>query len=483
MKKIMLITAFVLVFSLSAFAGKIDLAVSSSDVAVSPEQPSAGAAITVTVTVHNTGVKASKANYVQLKITKGTAKAYKVKNSIPAIPAGGSVESLFNVGTLAAGTYSLAVKADPANAVAEVSESNNKVTVGMTVTGGGTTGSVGQAAAAAYSGTEFVFDSMFSTFETGLGGGAVNSETLSNVGEIIRNIAGHKPETTLPCSKSGSFTMNYSLDSWGRPSKIEFTYNNCQNWVNQAEGTYYEGTGTLTMDLTYLNDSYTDYQISRILMKAGDGDPSSDTMPDYTTKYYSASGQTATYASDFTMDISIFGYNGDMPSDMGIYLTGVSVWTDFATNTTLTSSMNNLHIDVTITGTENDMTTTGVMAGTISFTNSQHACKNFTATYDNFNFTDHSTSAQSESTVNGQVTYSSGGLSGTFSITTLAPIVTPAGSDCPVSGKLSVTGSLGSATITYNSNGTISIDEGSNGSIDATIDYCNDAVNEAPGDC
>ncbi len=85
--------------------------------------------------------------------------------------------------------------------------------------------------------------------------------------------------------------------------------------------------------------------------------------------------------------------------------------------------------------------------------------------------------------MNGQVTYASTDLTGTFSITTIEPVVTPTGSDCPISGRLSVSGSLGSATIIYNSNGTVSIDEGSNGSIDATYDYCNDAVNEAPGDC
>lgn len=483
MKKTMLFAAMALVFSLGAFAAKIDLAVSASDIVISPASPGADTPFTVTVTVHNEGVKASKANYLQLKIMKGTAKAYKMKNSIPAIEPGGYCVTSFSVGPLAQGSYTMTVKADPGGTVTEVSESNNKVVQSLTISGGGSSGGVGAAAAAAYSGTEYVFNSMFGAFETGLSGGGMEAESLRDVVRIIRSFSGVEPETTLPCSKSGTFTMNYFLDGYGRPIKVEFTYNNCQNWVDQANGIYYEGNGAMSMDLTYLNDSFTDYELSGILLKAGDGNPSADSSPDYTTTYYGPSGMLEMNSSDYTMNISIFGYSGETPSDMGIYITGVTVWTDFTTNTTLTSSMTNLHIDTTMTGTENNMTTTGVIAGTISFTNSQHACKNFTATYDNFNFTEHSTSAQSESTVNGQVTYSSNDLSGTFSITTLEPVVTPAGSECPVSGRLSVSGSLGSATIIYNSNGTVSIDEGSNGSIDATYDYCNDAVNEAPGDC
>lgn len=483
MKRLLLLSIVALFISCGTFAAKIDLAVSASDIVVSPASPAAGSPFTVTVTVHNSGVKASKANYLQLKITKGTTKVYKMKNAIPAIQPDGSYETSFSVGAMNEGSYTMTVKADPANSIAEVSESNNKVVQSLTVSGGAAGGGVGAAAAAAYSGTEYVFNSMFGAFETGLSGGGMQTEGLRHAGEIIRMLAGGKPETTLPCSKSGSFTMNYYLDSYARPIKVEFTYNKCQNWVDQANGIYYEGNGTMSMDLTYLNDSYTDYQLSAILMKAGDGNPSSDTSPDYTTTYYGPSGAIELNSSDYTMNISIFGYNGETPSDMGIYMTGVTIWTDYATDTTLTSSMTNLHIDTTMTGTEDNMTTTGVIAGTISFTNSQHACKNFTATYDNFNFTEHSTSAQSESTVNGQVTYSSSGLTGTFSITTIEPVVTPTGSDCPVSGRLSVSGSLGNATIIYNSNGTVSIDEGSNGSIDATYDYCNDAVNEAPGDC
>lgn len=483
MKRLLLFIAISVVFSSCAFAAKIDLAVSASDIVLSPASPGADTPFTVTVTVHNNGVKASKANYLQLKIMKGTTKAFKMKNAIPAIEPGGFCETVFNVGALAQGSYTMTVKADPGGTVTEVSESNNKVVQNLTISGGGSSGGVGAAAAAAYSGTEYVFNSMFGSFETGLGGGGMEAGSLNKAAAIIRSLTGNKPESTLPCSKSGTFTMNYFLDGYGRPIKVEFTYNNCQNWVDQAGGIYYEGNGAMSMDLTYLNDSFTDYELSGILLKAGDGDPSSDSAPDYTTTYYGPSGMMEANSADYTMNISIFGYNGDTPSDMGIYMTGVTVWTDYTTDTTLTSSMTNLHIDTTMTGTEDNMTTTGVIAGTISFTNSRHACKNFTATYDNFNFTEHSTSVQSESTVNGQVAYSSNALAGTFSITTVEPVVTPAGSECPVSGRLSVSGSLGSATIIYNSNGTVSIDEGSNGSVDATYDYCNDAVNEAPGDC
>ena len=280
MKRVLLLLILALLISCGAFAAKTDLAVSASDIVVSPASPAAGSPFTVTVTVHNSGVKASKANYLLLKITRGSTKVIKMKNAIPAIQPDGSCETLFSVGAMNEGSYTMTVKADPANSIAEVSESNNKVVQPLTVSGGAAVGGVGAAAAAAYCGTEYVFNSMFGTFETGLSGGGMQTEGLRQAGEIIRMLAGGKPETTFPCSRSGSFTMNYYPDNYGRPVKVEFTYNKCQNWVDQANGIYYEGNGSMSMDLTYLNDSYTDYQLSAILMKAGDGNPSSDTSPD-----------------------------------------------------------------------------------------------------------------------------------------------------------------------------------------------------------
>ncbi|MCX7830016.1 MAG: hypothetical protein N2445_03020, partial [Acidobacteria bacterium] len=124
MKKVVLV--FLMFFLTSCvFAAKIDLAITSSDVVVSPTQPKAGDAVSVTVKVHSQGTKASKASIVKLKVTKGSNKVFNQKNSIPAIAVGETYDTLFNVGALQEGTYNLLIKVDPANAIPETNEGNN----------------------------------------------------------------------------------------------------------------------------------------------------------------------------------------------------------------------------------------------------------------------------------------------------------------------------------------------------------------------
>ena len=145
--------------SVGVFAAKIDLAVSSSDVTISPSQPKAGDAVSVSVKIHNEGTKASKASIVKLKITKGTTKIFNQKNSIPAIAAGESYDTLFSVGALQEATYTLLIKVDPANAIPETNEGNNKVTLSLVVSGSGSGGGTGKVAA------NIVANTLFSSFE------------------------------------------------------------------------------------------------------------------------------------------------------------------------------------------------------------------------------------------------------------------------------------------------------------------------------
>lgn len=482
MKRVFLLCVLFLL-SVGVFAAKIDLAVSSSDVTISPSQPKAGDAVSVSVKIHNEGTKASKASIVKLKITKGTTKIFNQKNSIPAIAAGESYDTLFSVGALQEATYTLLIKVDPANAIPETNEGNNKLTITLVVSGGGASATVGTAGATILYSTQNSFNSFFDTFSQGLGagGGGKNEKGILNLIEFIKSAPYLNPEVTVPCSKGGYVDINYTLDSYMRPNIFSMTYNNCEQWIDQASNSYIVSNGFMGMTLTYASDNILDpafYQISAMSLKAGDGNPSSDTSPDYTCSIYEHNNKISTVSSDYTMNVSIFGYNGDMPSDLGIYINGTQTLQDFVANATVTNSFSNFHFDVAVSGTETDMTTTGVAAGTISCQSTlpDNCNQSFTITYNNLNFTDHTTTVQSETTINGQVAYSSKSFSGTFSIETLETIITPAGSACPTSGKIKVTGPNENATIIYNADGTVSIDEGSNGTIDHTYPLCNECV-------
>ncbi len=78
--------------------------------------------------------------------------------------------------------------------------------------------------------------------------------------------------------------------------------------------------------------------------------------------------------------------------------------------------------------------------------------------------------------VNGTMTVAASCFNGTLTIATTTPIQVPDTDEeaCPIAGVVTLTGSM-TGTVTYNSNGSVSIDEGSNGSVDQTLASCNDA--------
>lgn len=66
-------------------------------------------------------------------------------------------------------------------------------------------------------------------------------------------------------------------------------------------------------------------------------------------------------------------------------------------------------------------------------------------------------------------------FNGTITIQTLEPIVTKMGADCATAGKIKVTGDV-VATVTYTSAGGLTIDSGSDGTVDETFGSCLDAA-------
>lgn len=79
-------------------------------------------------------------------------------------------------------------------------------------------------------------------------------------------------------------------------------------------------------------------------------------------------------------------------------------------------------------------------------------------------------------TINGTFTVDTACFGSSLTISTLTPIFTPDGSDCPTSGVIKVTGNV-TVTITYTATAGagVQIDEGSNGSVDQTLPTCEDA--------
>lgn len=463
--------------SVGVFAAKIDLAVSSSDVTISPSQPKAGDAVSVSVKIHNEGTKASKASIVKLKITKGTTKIFNQKNSIPAIAAGESYDTLFSVGALQEATYTLLIKVDPANAIPETNEGNNKVTLSLVVSGSGSGGGTGKVAA------NIVANTLFSSFEAvdmlgkGIGGRTEKGSFWVQIGNLLKFMK--NPEDTWNCSKSGSMEIDYQLDStYLRIGQMQFNYNNCEEWVEQSTNTYTRLNGVMTIDLAYLSDNplSPDFNtVSQITIKTGDGNPSNDTLPDYSVSYYENGSLYDTISSDYTLTVNIFGYSDDgMPTDMGIYINGSMALASSSNSINYIMTFDNLHYDTSISGTENDMTVSIIIAGTSSCVYDNNQSKKITVTYNNVNISSHSTTTYEEETIDGLMDVQSPCFSGSISIETLQPIVSADDADCPNGGKLKVTAGGKSATVTFNSDGSISIDENSDGSVDYTLQNCND---------
>jgi len=475
MKKILFFIV-VLVFSTTMFAAKIDLAISASDVSISPLQPKSGDSVTVGVKVHSQGTKASKASIVKLKITKGKTKIFAQKNSIPSIAVGESYDTVFNVGALQEGTYTLLVKVDPANAIPETNEGNNNVTSTLVVGGGGAEGELGKVSLNIVAST---LDSSTSVFDS-IGGVGGRKEKVSLKEKIFSFFNFYKNlEDTISCTKSGSKTINYQLDDYMRPSIIEFFYDNCEDWIDAGSNSYIKLNGYLTIEMSYLSDNpYSpDFEkINQMVVKAGDGNPSSDTKTDYYIGFYENGSLFDSSKSDYTMTVSVFGYddNGE-PADMGMYLNGTIE--DYVEGANYLMTFNNLHYDISISGNENDMTISETIAGTSSCVYDNDQSKKISVTYNNVNVNFHSTTNYEEMTFNGQMVIESPCFTGTVSVETIQPIHRVESDDCPESGKIKVTSGSKSVTITFNSNGTISIDENSDGSIDYTVPNCDDSFN------
>ncbi|RLG51721.1 MAG: hypothetical protein DRN99_08280, partial [Thermoproteota archaeon] len=117
---------------LKAFYGQLELPdLVVSEIAWTPDSPTAGQQVTIQVRIENAGSAASGAFQVECKIDGSTAATW----SITGLDAGSSVVKQLTW-TATAGQHTIEACADTQNAVTEINEDNNCLSTTLTVTGG-----------------------------------------------------------------------------------------------------------------------------------------------------------------------------------------------------------------------------------------------------------------------------------------------------------------------------------------------------------
>ena len=113
-----------------------NLSVSTAGIGFNPAQPSAGDAVTVTVTIHNQGATAAENVVVQLlDMSDGEPAPVGQAQTVAAIPGGSAVVVAFAYGgdELTAGERLLRIVVDPSNFVVETDETDNRAGATLTV--------------------------------------------------------------------------------------------------------------------------------------------------------------------------------------------------------------------------------------------------------------------------------------------------------------------------------------------------------------
>lgn len=464
-----------MISAVAAYGKGVDLAVSPSDIVISPQPPTDAAPLTLTVTVHNNGTKASKANQVSAKLLLSGKKLWSQKLPLSAVPPGGTLDVVFSLGTRPQGTYSLTAKADPANTISESNESNNKATAPLTVVAAGNA-DVGQAAAAAY----------WATY-------GVVSPVLS-AQKIISRPSAHA-EDVEACTKSGAVDATYAVDNLLRPLSVTLNspatgYTDCEDWIDEyttdpPTGLYLKTSGHMSADVTgYLSNNPLDpgfFLPASLILKLGDGNPGSDSLPDWTysdMEDYLDSGSVQTREDkreswDMTANVTVSGYSTlGYPTQMTLSANGTGEFYDPQTGRTSVMTLTNLVIQAAYSGTPNDLTITLTIDGGTATSFPDDPSLDYSITYHNLSMVMQETPQQITVSIDGSMDIAGACVSGTFTFATPEPVVYNVSNVCPNAGRVVVTSPLGNATLIFNADGSISVDNGSDGTVDATYPSC-----------
>jgi hypothetical protein len=495
----LLILAFSLGLSASVRAAKVDLAITPADLAVTPSNPTSQSSLVLTVTVHNLGSAPSPASQVLSKVLRGNKAGYKQTASLPSIPAGGSVQVTFAVGKLAEGAYTLVAKADPQNHIKESSESNNKAMAPLTVAAASS--EAGEAAAAVYLESQSTAQAMLSLGDLALAGlkreaqesaGYKDIEVLAQITHAFSTALGDG-EAVLSCSKSGSVDYTVVSGTTPRPTSMSITSpaqggTDCETWLyrdtsDPSVGLFELIHGSISLDIHYLSDSPTDpgfLKVSSITLTAGDGNPSTPEAFDSSTweSYRDAGGALQeqllmTETSDFVMTLSVTGWDAlGLPNHILYTATGVISQYDAQSGLTLSASCSGFTVNASYSGTSSDLTINAILGGTLSVTNSGGSTGNFSVAFNSLAMTLHATPLAVAVSVSGGFDLTSSCATGTFTLSAPEPVTFLPGAVCPRSGRLVISSSLGNPTVIFNVDGSVGVDENSDGTVDHTYPNC-----------
>jgi subtilase family serine protease len=119
--------------------GKPDLAISSSDIALSNESPGEGETITLNATVHNLGLQTGNVDVALYDGDPSAGGQFLGRSStMQIIPSGGSAVFSFEVNTVGlSGIHNLFVSVDPDNRIDEMLETNNVASISASVSQAG----------------------------------------------------------------------------------------------------------------------------------------------------------------------------------------------------------------------------------------------------------------------------------------------------------------------------------------------------------
>jgi len=290
-----------------------------------------------------------------------------------------------------------------------------------------------------------------------------------------RKAVSSKAPYTLPCTGGGYLTID-STD----PSYFTITAYACVN-DDITTGVRSYSNGTLTWSQTDSNS---------------DGVPESFTMTfgSFTSRENRISDNRLLSESAFNMTLSgTFGTSttacggGDEPDSVTITMTGsgsskeerdedgtLDENVSFTyTNLTLNTTINEFGIDCEPV--KATLTMSGGFSGTDNIESNDSESMSISSS-NPLSMTWEAVTGGENITMSGTFTVDTACFDGTLTIATQTPIFTPDGSDCPISGVITVTCGV-TATITYTATvgAGVQIDEGSDGTVDQTLPTCEDA--------
>jgi len=217
------------------------------------------------------------------------------------------------------------------------------------------------------------------------------------------------------------------------------------------------------------------------VLKLGDGNPASDVLPDW--KYwklydYESGGGVQTETDgietwDMTANVTISGYGTlGYPTQVTMTANGTGQFYSPQLDRTSVWTLTNLVVQAAYSGTASDLSVALTFNGGTAVSFPSDSSLDYSVTYHALSMTMQMTSQQVSATIDGSMDISGTCADGTFTFATPEPVVYPLSGVCPTAGRIVVTSPVGDATLVFNADGSLSVDNGNDGTVDHTYASC-----------